>query len=1766
MKKLHVYNFAVGRITASDLVHMFNPFVKVQGVEVIDRNQAYVYVANKCAARAVQEQHGRVICGEALQVQLATDKQHDPGKLPDVPRVTSRRPDLKDRNWRFGVRTDKATDFAKVLDLFRQYGTVVWSCCHVDGIGGYVLLKTPYHWLRVTQGTDFVLVGGYRIRVTALLEATITEVSLTKLANEKHSKVLARDDAVHRKSQAGLKISSKKSLVSLLLSNISPNVNASDIIYLLSLYVDLQGLSYRDQYAYAYVPDRSQAAIAIRELNFRVIGGQPIQVRIAYPFQVTASITKPTIPRERPWLKPYCWRFLVSNIHPEKPLKHVTDLFRRFGRPIFSFRNVTKPSSGWILLETDQHWTTITEKLNKKEGAGVVVTICGDADFNPFVVDDQVVEEKRPAEVPTSLYVSKASTLSMDASDLAYLFGLYAEVVGVYMNRDYAFVTVKSQSQAVQAVHELNGRFVGGPTLPPLEVSLSKDTGTGSNLCFNLPPARKRPDLSEPIWGFVVKNIDPEVPFEQVRQLFLRFGTICSSVRHANRTYGSVFLKTSHHWRTVAARLDGVKLGGHRLSVFQSMRFGCTDVDGVMAKGEKNNGYEVLYQNMKYGLSATKELAEYFRERSNLEEYNSKLLTKLANKAGSGGGGTFSPLWIILKSTTERLSELHAAKVQKLSELVKNITKYAEELHKKHKTVKEEESGTQDAVQAMKDSTAAVAKAKDVYNARLQELEKARKDSSTKETEKAEAKLRKQQDDYKALVEKHNIIKQEFEKKMTITCKRFQDLEEAHLKQMKEFLTSYMEIVQNNFDLVGQVHHDLKRQFLELTVDKLLEQFVLNKYTGLEKPEFIELDLVNLSGGSLASASATSNNLLVNTSISPSAATSPGGGGGGGSVTDSPALSTTSSSQPVPIVKKESNLRSWFTSSSSAAVPTNSPVNLSTSSPTASGGMAGRGGGNLLDALAGSADRPLSPVAASGDSSASSSAQSTAKTSKPFYGDFLSKTNHNQSTPQNKQQQTPQMKQEQDSQQPPPQQQQQQQKSSRRTTSLLNLFMSNSQGSRESRDSTTSGGADSVVSTSTTGGGGGGTAAISAPTSPNDAHDGSGNGNGYNGVASSFIGRNPLLRGSKFSGFLRSRREKAKSKKTKKKKDSAENSSAKDDKGSDGEDKEEATVKATDAGSIGNLQTTSAVSTGNVAPTATPEVDEDGYSIQPRDATWDSATITEKSNNFYSSSDSDSDDERGERKIHVEIKPLNNGVAPISASVDELRATVENLSLSPIAPFSSHSHHHSSASHHLTGAGVQAQSQHNLSSTGGGGGGGTAQPGTAGGLLNNNNNTHLTSPNASNASTPTTVHPYAPLQSPTLSMSTTSNNRYADLGDIFSEVGDISASAPASANLTKLTQRQIPTPTSAGGSSIAIPRPPSRRSEAAAAAAGRGRVSPASQIARADSVGSLEFRSPSVGIGSSRGPSPLTIGMSDTIPLAVAFHEIIHAYFRGSDETRCQVKMSGDMMLSFPAGIVNVLANNPNPAKLGFRIKNLQNLENVLPNKQLITIDKLQSTALSTTLEFNMPVLTSILRRQSEQNPTAPYFNVDILKYQVKAKPGAASCPFQLVSYWKCEQRHTDIKIDYKYNSHAMAVASPLLNVSISVPVDGSVKNVQSKPHSAWQGESNRLVWNFTDISQHSDNGGVDTLRARLEVGTGPSNPALISTQFNCEGTTLSGIEFELVGTGYRLSLVKRRFVSGKYICEGDGVRGIKTPTPPNVGVLSPSPYSNKSAGSGGSG
>ncbi|XP_053984783.1 F-BAR domain only protein 2 isoform X7 [Hylaeus anthracinus] len=811
--------------------------------------------------------------------------------------------------------------------------------------------------------------------------------------------------------------------------------------------------------------------------------------------------------------------------------------------------------------------------------------------------------------------------------------------------------------------------------------------------------------------------------------------------------------------------------------------------------GEKNNGFDVLYHNMKHGVVASKELAEFLKERSAIEENNYKLLSKVAKQVGNSSGtqGTFAPVWAALRGAAEKLASLHLQMAQRVAELIKDVSKYADELHKKHKAVKEEESSTLEVVQSIQSITVTLHKAKDMCMQKGLELEKLRKDNaSQKELEKAEIKFKKAQDDYKTLVDKYMVIRNDFQTKMTQACRRFQDVEETHLKHMKEFLNIYADVLQTNHEQVGQVHIDFKRQCLDMTVDKLLEQFVQSKYTGFEKPGMIEYEEVMT---------------------------------------------------------------------------------------------------NLADL-----------------------------------------TSHSQS--------------------------------------------------------------DSTVET------------------PKETSKGA---NGETGVA----------------GFLRSRREKRKEKKAKKKKDVVETNSNKEEK-SDLEDKEDS----------------------RKSETPTPEVDEDGFCIRPKSDPW------ENEKGFYSSSDTDSEDER-ERKIRVEIKPLSNGGAPMSASVDELRATVENLSLSP-AP---------------TGRrGSNTDSDHHMK------------------------------------------------------RSQSVSQQLGD-GDLFSEVGDITPALPPK-------QSASSTPTG----SIIIPRPPSRRGEGPSP---RGRSSPAT-ISRADSVASLEFRTAGVGVGSSRGPSPLTIGLADTIPLAVAFHEIVHSYFRGTDETRCQVKLSGDMMLSFPAGIVAVLANNPSPAKLTFRVRNSSRLEKLFPNNQLVSMDATQTTVESTIFEFNMSALTTLLRKQAEQNPTASYFNVDILKYQIKCKEGAGSCPFQLVAYWKCETTHTDLRIDYKYNSRAMASPSPLLNLHVAAPIDGGFKSLNSKPQAQWLADTNRVLWKFTELSQHSEGNGVGSLKARVELAHGPGNQGTIFTQFNCEGTTLSGVEFELLGPGYRLSLVKRRFVSGKYICDGDSDSRSRYAAPPS--------------------
>lgn len=137
----------------------------------------------------------------------------------------------------------------------------------------------------------------------------------------------------------------------------------------------------------------------------------------------------------------------------------------------------------------------------------------------------------------------------------------------------------------------------------------------------------------------------------------------------------------------------------------------------------------------------------------------------------------------------------------------------------------------------MQNVTLNVQKSKDVYLQRGLELEKLKKENaSAKDIEKADQKLKKAQEDYKNFVDKYSTTKEHFEKKMSVTCKNFQDLEVSHLGHMKDFLNSYAEVVEWTHEQMGLVHKEFRQQCVELTVDQLLEQFVRSKSTGLERP------------------------------------------------------------------------------------------------------------------------------------------------------------------------------------------------------------------------------------------------------------------------------------------------------------------------------------------------------------------------------------------------------------------------------------------------------------------------------------------------------------------------------------------------------------------------------------------------------------------------------------------------------------------------------------------------------------------------------------------------------------------------------------------------------------------------------------------------------------------------------------------------------------------------------------------------------------------
>ncbi|XP_047728913.1 SH3-containing GRB2-like protein 3-interacting protein 1 isoform X19 [Prionailurus viverrinus] len=558
-----------------------------------------------------------------------------------------------------------------------------------------------------------------------------------------------------------------------------------------------------------------------------------------------------------------------------------------------------------------------------------------------------------------------------------------------------------------------------------------------------------------------------------------------------------------------------------------------------------------------------------------------------------------------------------------------------------------------------------------------------------------------------------------------------------------------------------------------------------------------------------------------------------------------------------------------------------------------------------------------------------------------------------------------------------------------------------------------------------------------------------------------------------------------------------------------------------------------------------PELDEEGYSIRPEEPG------STKGKHFYSSSESE-EEEESHKKFNIKIKPLQSkDILKSAVTVDELKASIGNIALSP------------SPVRRSPGA-----IKRNLSSEE------VARPRRS-----------TPTPELTSKKPPDDTTALAPLFGPPLESAFDEQKTEVllDQPEIWGSGQPINPSIE-SPKLTRpfptgtpppLPPKNVPATPPRTGSPLTVapgassparpatplvpcssttpppppPRPPSRP-KLPPGKPGVGDVPrpfsppihsssppPIAPLARAESTSSISSTNSlsaatTPTVGSSRGPSPLTMGAQDTLPVAAAFTETVNAYFKGADPSKCIVKITGEMVLSFPAGITRHFANNPSPAALTFRVINFSRLEHVLPNPQLLCCDNTQNDANTKEFWVNMPNLMTHLKKVSEQKPQATYYNVDMLKYQVSAQ-GIQSTPLNLAVNWRCEPASTDLRIDYKYNTDAMTTAVALNNVQFLVPIDGGVTKLQAVlPPAVWNAEQQRILWKIPDISQKSENGGVGSLLARFQLSEGPSKPSPLVVQFTSEGSTLSGCDIELVGAGYRFSLIKKRFAAGKYLAD----------------------------------
>ncbi|CAF3423180.1 unnamed protein product [Rotaria socialis] len=292
--------------------------------------------------------------------------------------------------------------------------------------------------------------------------------------------------------------------------------------------------------------------------------------------------------------------------------------------------------------------------------------------------------------------------------------------------------------------------------------------------------------------------------------------------------------------------------------------------------------------------------------------------------------------------------------------------------------------------------------------------------------------------------------------------------------------------------------------------------------------------------------------------------------------------------------------------------------------------------------------------------------------------------------------------------------------------------------------------------------------------------------------------------------------------------------------------------------------------------------------------------------------------------------------------------------------------------------------------------------------------------------------------------------------------------------------------------------------------------------------------------------SPLQEDNLDQIPLAIAFQEVFHAMMSGNNQENWKKRIVGELLISFPASMLNIFVNpSQSSNSLQFRLKNSEHVENITTNSSLIIQNEPLKDSNELIYTFDMTELNNTLRNLQETKPSSLFFNLNALTYEVKNSE-ESNVPIQISSNWTRTLDTISVNINYSFNSSALPDSMRLHNdcvIFYTIITDGQ-EIKESLPTAEWSPNECKLWWKVPYTNDGTGNlsatlttvqtNTVDTDSDQPQQQQPLTTSSIVNAHFIGENSLFSSIDFDLTGHGYRVSLLKKKILSGKYQSEPD--------------------------------